>query len=123
MGNLKLKNEELWNDFIEKNQDPYGGCCVKVAQRVMELLEEKPEPLQNNGIENAANKLICQADEDVKAGGITGFMAGAVASMVSRCHERGEEFRKSWNNDYDYDGDGVVNPAIITVNVDDEKVN
>jgi hypothetical protein len=34
----------------------------------------------------------------LKARGLTGFMAGAVAMMVATCHSRAKEFRKSWND-------------------------
>lgn len=119
---MKLKNKELWDSYVEKNQDPYGGCCVKVAQRVMELLEEDDTPLHNGSQPDihTAHGLICKADKDIDAGGITGFMAGAVAHMVAKCHERGEEFRKSWNNEFGHEGEGTVNPALVTVSCKDE---
>lgn len=41
-----MKNQELWNSYVEKNNDPYGGACVKVAKRVMELLDADPTPLE-----------------------------------------------------------------------------
>jgi hypothetical protein len=36
-----MKNQELWNSYVEKNNDP-GGACIKVAKRVMELLDADP---------------------------------------------------------------------------------
>jgi len=49
-------------------------------------------------------------------GGITGFMAGCVAGMVSQCHSRGEEFRKKWNESYGAkDAKGTINPALVTI--------
>lgn len=52
-------------------------------------------------------------------------MAGCVASMVSGCHERGEEFRRKWNGDHQIGnkGDaaneevGVINPALLQVGI------
>ena len=113
---MNLKNEEAWNKWVEINDDPYGCCCVNVARRVMELLDETKEPLHPGYAPDllTPHGLICKADEDIQAGGITGFMAGAVAQMVATCHERGEEFRKIWNGEYK--GKGVVNPASITLN-------
>lgn len=109
-------NEEKWNAWVENNKDPYGGACVKVARRVMELLDEDPTPLHNGYHPDihTAHGLICKADDDTKAGGITGFMAGCVAQMVTECHERGEEFRKS-HNDEEYEGEGVQNHALLTI--------
>lgn len=101
---MKLKNEQLWDSYVEKNKDPYGGCCIRIAQKIMEKLDEN-KPFD-------ASNLISEVDDE----GITGFMAGAIASMVSQCHERGDEFRKSWNKDYGVKSEsGTVNPAIITI--------
>ena len=112
---MKLKDENRWNDYVSKNTDPYGGACVKVARRVMELLDENTEPLRNGYHPDiqTAHGLICKADDDTSAGGITGFMAGCVAQMVFECHERGDEFRKSHNGDVETDG--VVNHALLTI--------
>lgn len=51
------------------------------------------------------------------------MQAGCVASMVSKCHSRGEEFRKKWNidNQIQTEGEkankegGVLNPALLTI--------
>lgn len=112
---MKLKDEKAWAEWVESNQDSYGKACVDVARRVMELLDEA------NNFDT--HQIICQADDDIEAGGITGFMAGYVAKMVSQCHERGEEFRVAWNSDNQIgdegdkanEGDGILNPALLTI--------
>lgn len=106
---MNLKNEELWHKQVEINNDPYGGACIMVARRVMEILDEN-QPFE-------ATDLINQADRESGAGGITGYMAGAVASIVSQCHVRGDEFSKSWNNYWNpgETREGVINPAILTI--------
>lgn len=111
-----MKNEEKWNEWVNNNKDPYGNACVRVAKRVMELLDEDKTPLHNgyHPDVHTAHGLICKADDDIDAGGITGFMAGCVAEMVTECHERGNEFRKSHNGD-EYEGEGVINHAILTI--------
>ena len=78
-------NEEKWNAWVENNKDPYGGAGVKVARRVMELLDKDETPLHNGYHPDihTAHGLICKADDDTNAGGITGFMAGCVAQMVT----------------------------------------
>ena len=55
-----------------------------------------------------AFKLSMEADEE----GITGFMYGCAVSILSQCWEYGEYLR---NGGYDYDGDGVVNPAVLSI--------
>ena len=118
---MPIINEELWNDCVENNDDHYGGACVKVARRVMELLDEDETELHTGYHPDihTPHGLICKADEDTNAGGITGFMAGAVASMVSQCHSRGEEFRKIHNAPYLKEGEedkgGTVNPAVLII--------
>jgi len=111
---MAIIDQVAWDGHVERNDDPYGGACVNVARRVMELLDELPE-----GANVDTHKLICDADKDIKAGGITGFMAGCVAQMVGQCHSRGDEFRKSWNKDNGIEEEqakgGTVNPAILTI--------
>ena len=112
-----MKNQEAWDKHVSGNDDPYGKACVDVAREVMNMLDEEDAPPLVNGYakdNTTAFGLICLADEKAKAGGITGFMAGCVAQMVVQCHERGEEFRKSHNGE-EYQGEGVVNHAILTI--------
>lgn len=112
---MPITNQEVWKEYEEKNKDAYGKCCVDVARRVMEILDE--------GNDFDHHQIICQADDDIKAGGITGFMASCVASMVSLCHSRGEEFRRKWNlgNQIKDEGEkanksgGILNTAILNI--------
>ncbi|KKM77529.1 hypothetical protein LCGC14_1369040 [marine sediment metagenome] len=114
---MPITNQDKWRSYEEKNTNDYGGACVKVARQVMEILDEEPGDFDTH-------QIICRADDEVNAGGITGFMAGCVAIMVSKCHSRGEEFRRKWNkgNQIHDEGDkanesgGVLNPAVLVVN-------
>ena len=113
---MPITDEKGWQECQDKNTDPYGGCCVNVARRVMEILDEEPGDFDTH-------EIICRADKDIKAGSITGFMAGCVANMVSCCHSRGDEFRRKWNTDNQIrdEGDkankrgGVLNPALLVI--------
>jgi hypothetical protein len=115
---MPITDEKLWNSWVKANKDPYGKCCVDVARHVMEILDKEPGDFD-------CDKLIDRADREIKAGGITGFMAGCVASMVSKSHSRGEEFRKKWNiaNQVGTEGEkanksgGVLNPALLTISL------
>jgi hypothetical protein len=52
--------------------------------------------------------------------GITGYMAGNIAGMVSHFHPRGDEFKLWWNLQYGIsDAKGVVNPAILHIGLKD----
>jgi hypothetical protein len=104
---MPITNQAEWDKWVASNTDPYGKACVDVAREVMNILDR--------GKSFDPHQIVCDADNAVKAGGITGFMAGAVAQMVSTCHSRGNEFKKAWNHQYDKENerDGVINPAII----------
>ncbi len=64
-----------------------------------------------------------KADDAIDTGGITGFMAGCVAQMVSHCHSRGNEFLSAWNGDVQCNDEGkkatkkgvALNPALLTI--------
>jgi len=103
-----IKDQDGWNKQVEINDDPYGKACIDVTRKVMEILDDK-QPFD-------CQKIISQADKEVGAGGITGFMAGCVASMVKQFHHRGDEFNKQWNKGYGVENsEGTVNPAILTI--------
>jgi len=103
-----ITKQNDWNKWVANNQDPYGKACIDVAREVMNVLD-KDEPFD-------PHQIINDADKQVKAGGITGFMAGMVAQIVGHCHSRGEEFRTKWNESYGAkDVKGTVNPAILHI--------
>ena len=113
---MPITKQEDWDKWVANNSDSYGKACVDVAREVMRLLDEWIGPF-------VAGELITKADHNIQAGGITGFMAGCVAQMVSHCHSHGEEFRRSWNRETQIgdEGDkanesgGVLNPTILHI--------
>lgn len=119
---MPIINQMEWDKCVRINTDPYGKCCVDVARKVMELLDADQTPLHEGYHPdiNTPHGLICKADREIDADGITGFMAGCVAQMVALCHSRGEEFRKIWNKELGVpeDSKGVANPAILTLEVE-----
>ena len=98
------KAAKTWQEYLEKNQDPYGFACMEVASKLGKNLDEGMTP---EAAEQAA----------IKGSGITGFMMGVVAQMIWTMHPRGEEFKKYFNGEFgaDPEADGIVNPAIMTV--------
>lgn len=105
--------EEEYRRGYNNNLDAYGHCIYTFAERWAELMEKEIE--RDGDAERAitenADRLIDNADTE----GITGFMYGAAVSILSACWEWGEILRKWHNKEYNYEGDGVVNPAILTV--------
>lgn len=106
--------EQDYKDWYDKNLDAYGHACFTYAERWAEMLEELIGSNENNAmqiiVENA-EKTSLEADTE----GITGFMYGMAVSILSHCWKYGEYLRKWHNKEYNYDGDGVVNPAVLTV--------
>jgi hypothetical protein len=88
------------------NQDEYGHCAIMATVHLCKALDEGKSPGEAQVIA-------------VKDSGLTGFLAGIMASMVAYFHPRGEEFRKHWNREIggatQEDSEGVLNPALITL--------
>lgn len=109
---MSIVDRRAWGEFVELNTDPYGKACVDVAREAMMMLDNDEEFSRDID----THRLIVKADERACAGGITGFMAGCVAHMITVCHDRGLEFQSAWNSHYGVTSDeGVVNPAILTI--------
>lgn len=106
--------EKEYKDWYDKNNDGYGRACFTYAERWAELMESG---IENTGkppmeyIFDNAERLSRVADVE----GITGNMYRQAVDILSYCQEYGEPLRIWNNNEYDYDGDGVVNPAILTI--------
>lgn len=101
--------------FDEWEQDYFGiGGMDSYAERWATMLEHLIESSTSDPmkviVENA-DRLSHEADVE----GITGFMYGCAIGILSQCWEYGEELRKWHNKEYGYDGDGVVNPAIMSI--------
>lgn len=119
---IKDVSVDEWNKCIKNNKDPYGKACVDIAREVMRMLDEDPK-YQHPLVKKDTWQIICDADKSIDAGGITGFMAGCVANIVSNAHSRGEEFRIQWNLDNSIRDEGqkanveggVINPAILVI--------
>ena len=108
--------EKEYKDWYDKNSDRYGRGCFTYAEKWAELMEEeidKSESAEKAIFENALN-LSYVANEE----GITGFMYGVAVCILSSCWKYGDILNKWHNKRYNYDGEGTVNPAIITVEKD-----
>lgn len=117
---MKIKKgmEALYKEWYNKNLDPYGHACFVFADMWAQLLEneiDKGDDIMQIIIDEA-NETCDIADKC--AGGITYLMYGRGVNILSQCWEYGEYLRKWHNKEYNYDGDGVVNPAILTVKGD-----
>ena len=106
--------EHEYKDWFDKNTDPYGRACFTYAERWAEMLESLIESSADEPMKvvvDNADRLSHEADVE----GITGFMYGCAVSILSQCWKYCEELRKWHNKEYNYKGDGVVNPAVLTI--------
>jgi hypothetical protein len=105
--------EEKYQQGLANNKDPYGRACYTFAERWAELMEKD---IEKTGDAKAA--ILTNAEErsfEADTEGITGFMYGAAVRILSDCWLYGEILRKWHNKEYNYEGEGVVNPAILTI--------
>lgn len=105
--------EQRYKDWYNKQSNSYGRACFTYAERWAEMIEvmiKEPGDAMNI-ISTNANRLSHDADVE----GITGFMYGCAVSILTQFWVYGEELRKWHNERYNYDGDGVVNPAVMSI--------
>ena len=105
--------EQAYKDWYDLNSDGYSRACFTYAERWAEMLENEIDKTGDvrKAIAENAERLSHEADAEK----ITGFMYGCAVNILAQCWEYGEELRKWHNKEYGYDGDGVVNPAILTL--------
>ena len=96
-------------DPTSPGEDAYVLGILRVGEKVLDLIDAlEGAPIDADALVHQANK---ELDE-----GITGNMAGYVAMIATKCSDRGEEFKKSWNTSLGKpDASGVLNPAIINI--------
>ena len=106
--------EKVYKDWYDINNDEYSRACFTYAERWANMLENLIESSDEDAmtvIVNNADRLSHEADIE----GITGFMYGCAVNILAQCWKYGEELRKWHNKEYNYNGDGVVNPAVLTI--------
>lgn len=107
---IKAGKEKEFEHFCEINsEDSYSLAVVDFAKRWAELMES--EIANGAKLVDVADRTSTEADTD----GVTGFMYGCAVSALFQLWEHGNELRMWHNKKYNYDGEGIVNPAIITI--------
>jgi len=109
---IKTSEVEAYQKFKEVNsKDAYSKGIITYIEKWSELMEKEIE--NGKKLEDIAKTTSCEADTD----GITGYMYGVAVRILSGVWEYGEELRKWHNKEYGYEGEGCINPAIITIGV------
>ena len=103
MNDFKIKPELLkeWRECVANNSnDSYSFGVMVVVCKSFDVLDAGGTPKE--------------AEEAWKGCDLTGFMAGCAANIISRFHERGDEFRTYWNGKFGVkSATGTVQPAIM----------
>lgn len=112
---MKVKDAEVWQKWVESNQDAYGSAVIRYAERWADLMETRMA--EGADLEAIAEETSREANTE----GITGFMYGAAVSVLASSWEHGEDLR-IWHNlktQIQDEGEranatgGVLNPALI----------
>ena len=106
---MELLNGDDWAKGKSKNTDSYGACIYEYAEGWALLMQR--EILDGKKLQDVAEK----TSHEMGFLGITGYMYGAAVSILSHCWKHGETLRKWHNKEYNHEGDGVVNPALLTI--------
>lgn len=106
---FEILDKELWDDWKSKNTDSYGGCIFEYAEAWAKLMQA--ELLKGIPVSQSFEK----TSHELGFFGITGFMYGAAVGTLSKCWKHGEALRIAHNKQYKHEGDGVVNPAMLTI--------
>ena len=109
---FEYSDKELWDKGIANNQDAYGGCVYEYAKSWGLLMQSRIN--KGESLKDIAGETSFQ----LGFYGITGFMYGAAVSVLSSTWKYGEELRKWHNKEYKHEGEGVVNPALLTIKTD-----
>lgn len=106
---FEISNQENYDKWVESNKDGYGAAIISYAETWGKLMQV--EIANGSALADIAESTSREADIE----GITGFMYGAAVQVLTTCWKHGEEIRKWHNKQYNHEGDGVVNPAILTI--------
>lgn len=106
---MKIKDQKMYDLYKEKNKDFYSKGVIDFGERWADKMEEL---MATTGLPLV--KIADSASRIADTDGITGAMYGMAVGFLSQCWEDGESLRRWHNHEYDYEGDGVVNPAIIS---------
>ena len=109
--------EQEYKEWYDKNSDSYSRACFTFAERWAELLEAKIEN-SDKEISEVFKEYAGELSHTADVEGITGFMYGMAVNILSQIWEYGEELRNWHNKKYNYEGEGVINPALISIEED-----
>jgi hypothetical protein len=104
-----VENEVGYAACKANNTDGYGHGIFEYTEIWARLMQER--------MSRGDSLIDCAEPTSFMMGymGITGFMYGAAVSILSKHWKYGELLRKWPNKEYGQEGEGVVNPAMLTI--------
>lgn len=99
---MKIVDQKVYEDWKNKNKDPYGAGCFAYAERWANMMELAMS--QGEDIEDIAESTSFYADTE----GITGFMYGVAASILYQCWEHGDKLKEALTKKPDPNNGRVV---------------
>lgn len=106
---VEIVDKENYLIGKSKNQDSYGACIYEYAEGWAKLMQVRIS------LGEKVHQMAETSSEEMGFLGITGFMYGAAVGILSQYWKHGEELRKWHNKEYGHDGEGFVNPAILSI--------
>ena len=114
---FKNNDQKRWDEWFAQQKDDYSKEIFRYAERWANLMESAIG--SGAVLANIAEKTSREADTS----GITGFMYGAAASVLSQTWEHGEELRLWHNLKTQMGNEGekanekgtVLNPALLSI--------
>ena len=101
---VKTEDAEEWMQCVDKNTNDAYSCCV--VETILLCLKKLQEGATCEEVEKIYGEM-----------GLTGYMAGAVSSMIVHFSTRGNKFKQYWNKKFGITEEekGVVNPAVLVL--------
>ena len=120
---MNIRDQAAWDKWEANNRDGYGRAVIVYAREWAESMDR--EIAKGRALTEVFEdgKLSAAADDHPEVGGITGFMYGAVISVLSTTWAHGEALRQ-WHNLKTQIGNegekanasgGVLNPALLNI--------
>ena len=113
---IKHGMKKKYQAWLGNNNDSYGRTCFVYAERWADMLEIEYIKSINIPMEKILELHGDDYSHKADVEGMTGFMVGVSASILSQCWEFGKIFKVWWNKQWGVeDAEGTVNPAIMTL--------
>lgn len=108
---MRINTEWLKKQYEAEGENKPDGYVLEIlrcGEKLLDLLDTLPL--------TADVEAEALMHEVARGTGITGNMTAYIALIATKCSDRGEEFRKSWNkHNGNESAEGVVNPAVFTI--------